>query len=308
MWNRLSRYITANPGDPIPRLVTLLGCAMSLALWLYLGLYVGHGSFTSFLISVSAALSLVGPALFFSNIVVKTVQDARARTSVEPLLRRVNVLLYEVFDTADPAFRLLGVVRPASPRELVDKPNFVTLKAILEQSLTKLDAAIESADVGWLVTGIHPLSVPQFGLVSELVQQADRRYQMPWSVVEAVVVRDWAGVCGIDFVYQASMHDTKVGLAQIRAESASANRQTTGAHTHGYLKWVRDCLQHAAAIARNLAAESPAALFVDAADRRASRRQQARWILRCLAYGQSAGPRPRGPWEVAGTPERNASD
>ena len=85
MWKRLWRYTTVNPGDPIPRLVTLLGCAMSLAFWLYLGLYAGHGSFTSFLISVSAALSLVGPALFFSNIVVRAVQDARARASVGPL-------------------------------------------------------------------------------------------------------------------------------------------------------------------------------------------------------------------------------
>ncbi|MGD1281330.1 hypothetical protein ACKUUI_05995 [Mycobacterium seoulense] len=261
---------------------------MSLGWWVY-GWFAG---FANFMVNVAAALALVGPALFFSNIVVKAVQDERARASVGPLLRRVNELLYDVFETADPAFRYLHALTPASPRELLEEPNFLTLAATLDRTLSELDAAILAGQLDWLIMGIHPLSVPQFGLVSKLVQQADRQYQMPLSVVDAVVMQDWGEVCGVDFVYQGAMHDTKVGLARIRAESASANPHTTGAHTSGYLRWVRGCLEHASAISRNLAAESPRALFVDAAGRRASRRQQARWITKRIAYGDAAGPRP----------------
>jgi hypothetical protein len=136
-------------------------------------------------------------------------------------------------------------------------------------NLRRLELAVADCQVqpGDIVRNIHPLSVPQFSLMSELVLQADRRYQMPWSITGAVIAEDWGATCGFDFVYGLPdpplMHDRKVGLAKIRGDSESANPSTTGAKTVGYVLYVGGCLFHARDIANKLANEAPAGLFAD---------------------------------------------
>jgi hypothetical protein len=308
MWKRLWRYVTVNPGDPIPRLVTLLGCAMSIAFWVYLGLYVGGGSFASFLISVSAALSLVGPTLFFSNIVVRAVQRAREQASIEPLLRPVNEMLCAVFDVADPAFAVLGYEGPQPPRQSHwNEPDFATLASALLHTLRLWERAGKSlAQTGTvgpytIVRNMHPLTVPMFSLVSKLVQQADRHFTMPWSTVAAVMAEDWGDTCGFDFIDQIPPHDgcyydptreTKVGLAEIRQYSKT-QPIVIGAHLHSYFEFVRGCLHFGHDIANKLANEAPPLLFVDSADRPWARRWRLiRWVLKVAGFGVSAGPRP----------------
>jgi hypothetical protein len=273
MWNWLERRITANPANPVPRGLTIAGCVMSAAAWTY-AYFAGYGSwfggFGGFLLNVAAALGLVGPALFISNVIVKALQDARGRASIKSVLEYVNQLLCNVFDAADPAFTALGYEGPRQSRQaLIDRPDFSKLAASLRRTLRQLESAAASADPSAFVLNIHPLSVPHFGLVSKLVQQADRHYQMPWSVIGAVVAEEWAATCGFDFVYGLDpqggmpMHDRKVGLAHIRGDSESANRSTTGAITAGYIKYVCSCLHHAADTANRLANEAPAELFAD---------------------------------------------
>lgn len=314
MWKRLEqlwRYITANPGDPIPRTVTILGGAMSLCWWVY-GWFAG---FDGFMLNVAAALALVGPALFFSNIVVKKLQDARARTSVEPLLRAVNEMLCSVFETADPAFAVLGYEGPEPARQSHwEEPDFTKLAAALRRTLGQWMSAGQSLEatgtVGpyTIVRNMHPLTVPMFSLVSKLVQQADRHYQMPWSVTGALMAEDWGDTCGFDFIDQIPPHrgayydptrETKVGLAEIRRYSES-QPIVIGAHLHSYFDFVRGCLHFGHDIARKLANEAPAGLFLDPADRPWAvrwrrvtlRGQQAQWIAKRTAWGAKAGPRP----------------
>jgi hypothetical protein len=311
MWKRLWRYITANPGDPIPRTVTILGCAMSLAFWLYVGLYVGGVPFVSFLCSVAAALALVGPALFFSNIIVKKLQDARARTSVEPLLRAVNEMLCAVFEVADPAFPVLGYEGPQPPRQShLDKPDFTKLAAALGRTLGQWMSAGQSlaatGTVGpyTIIRDMHPLTVPQLSLVSKLVQQADRYYQMPWSATGAVMAEDWGETCGFDFIdqippeggsYYPATRETKVGLAEIRQYSRT-NPVVIGAQLDSYFEFVRGCLHFGNDIANKLANEAPPLLFVDPADRPWTVRwRDIKWVIKVAGFGASAGPRPPRP-------------
>lgn len=75
VWHWLERRITANPADPVPRFLTIVGLVMSTAAWIY-GWFYG---FDSFLLNTAAALGIVGPALLLSNFIVKALQDARGR-------------------------------------------------------------------------------------------------------------------------------------------------------------------------------------------------------------------------------------
>jgi hypothetical protein len=266
MWHWLERRITANPADPIPRGLTIGGLVMSAAAWIY-GCFAGFGSF---LLNTAAALGIVGPALLISNVVVKALQDARGRANIRPLLQPVNTLLCGVFDAVDPAFTALGYEGPRESHQvLIDKPDFAKLAAELDRTLRRLQSALSGCQVesGDIVRDIHPLTVPHFSFVSKLILQADRHYQMPWSVAGAVTAADWGETISFDFIYGLPSppftRDRKVGLAVIRGDSESANPTTTGATTIGYLGYVAGCLFYAIDIANKLANEAPAGLFAD---------------------------------------------
>jgi hypothetical protein len=278
------------PPERTPRTVTVLGLGMSLGWWIC-GWFAG---FDGFLLNVAAAHAIVGPALFFSNIVVKRLQDARGQKSIGPLLQSVNRFLCVVFETTDAAIRVLGYAWPGESREaLLDHPDFSALATSLRRAQAQLISAVAGVDPFLVVHGVHPIVVPQFSLVSKLVQQADRHYQMPWSVTGAVIADDWAQTVGIDFAYQGGIKDRVVGLTAIRQESEALFNSTAGASVRNYLDYVRGCLHQAVHLASQLANEAPPLLFVDPADRPwAVRRRNAKWLTKRITRGVLAGPPP----------------
>jgi hypothetical protein len=103
-----------------------------------------------------------------------------------------------VFELADPAFGAIGYEGPRESRQgLRDQPDFSKLTASLHRTSRQwmsLGASLEAAGTvgpNTNIRNIHPLAVPQFSLLSKLVQHADRNYQLPWSAVGAVMAEDW---------------------------------------------------------------------------------------------------------------------
>jgi hypothetical protein len=105
-------------------------------------------------------------------------------------------------------------------------------------------------------------------LISTLVEHADRRYPMPWSVIGARLAENWSETSfGLDFVYMQDVDGGSrvrhVGFAQIEQQSQSANPSTTGIVAKQYLRLMYGCLIHARDIANKLAIEAPPRLFTD---------------------------------------------
>lgn len=207
-----------------------------------------------------------------------------------------------------------------SRQALRDQPDFSKLAAALHRSLSQLTAAAAGVKEPFpFARNIHPLAVPKLGLVSKLVQQADRHYPMSWSVIGSVVTEDWAETCGFDFVHGVGDEPRpgaegmfgggqsmptrypKVGMAEIEQASKSANPVNEGALAKGYLDWVRGCIHYAADPAGKLAREAPPLLFVRPADRpwairrrrAALRGRQAWWVVRHIAKRDRAGACPK---------------
>lgn len=107
--------------------------------------------------------------------------------------------------------------------------------------------------------------------MSKLIQQADRDYPIPYSVLAARVAEDWAESCGIDFIQMQDLDGgatvTHVGLASIQQHSIAADPYTTGVVALSYWICATESLSHAADIATNLASEVPAGLVDTAPDR-----------------------------------------
>jgi hypothetical protein len=269
MWNWLERRITARSTDPIPPALTIAGLVMSAAAWTY-GCVFG---FSSFMLNTAAALGIVGPALLLSNVIVKTLQDARRRTAIAPLLATVYELLWETFGAAAPVLNGLGY---AGPRQLHlglrDHPDFAKLATELNRTRRGLESAFTAVNVDRndIIRNIHPIVVPRFGLIARLLQEADRQFPMPSAPVRAVVAADWGETCGFDFIIQyppdggsryLPMRDRKIGLIQIQQDSDAAGPELIGAQTIGYVKYVCESLFYAANVATMLANETPPGLF-----------------------------------------------
>ncbi|ODR14611.1 hypothetical protein AWC26_08910 [Mycobacterium shimoidei] len=102
---RVHSWATTGSGDPIPTALTVAGCIVS-AFALGWGLSV---DWRGFALNVAASLTIVGPALFLSNILVKRIQDVRARHRLAPLAQTVLLILHSAVQTTQQALDLLGV-------------------------------------------------------------------------------------------------------------------------------------------------------------------------------------------------------
>lgn len=241
----------------MPVLLTVGGCLISAA-----ALVFAAFGWREVYPNIVADLILVGPALFLSNIIVKRIQDARARARVAPLVAVIAQLLHWAVPTAQQALELLGA------KATLDMPpvgeEHVTL-AHVESALTGAIAQLQEATSGrglpqTLVIN-QPLTFPRFGAIRRLVEQADHSYPMPWSAAAANIAEDWAQRCGVDFVYPredgAPVRRRLVGLAQVEEQSKGITAPTR-LGTESYLEAVRGCLHCAQRLTHRLAEEAPA--------------------------------------------------
>jgi hypothetical protein len=255
-------WVAARQKDPVPILLTIGGCVISVAA-LVVGLNFDARDVMS---NVVADLILIGPALFLSNIIVKRIQDARARGRIAPLFRVVAQLLHRAVLTAKQALDMLGVEAPLDmPSGSDEGITLGRVEATLAEASTLLDTAIEGCALPPAFPVTRELTFPRFGMIRKLVQQADQSYPAPRSVAAANIAEDWAERCGVDFVY---LHDgtnirrRHVGLSQVEGHSKGVETNTC-VSAESYLEAVRGCLHVAHGVARRLAEEAPTGLLDD---------------------------------------------
>jgi hypothetical protein len=250
-------WIAARRSDPVPALLTIAGCVISLVS-LIVAVYSDIRGVAS---NVIADLILIGPALFLSNIIVKRVQDGRVRERIAPLLHVTAQLLYRAAATAKQALEMLDAdARLDLPVEGVAQITLSGVESALAQALTELDAATHGQPLPETLPASQPLLFPRFGMIRRLVQQADQSYPMPWVTAAANMAEDWAERCGVEFLYSrpdgTCLRRRLVGLTQVEEQSKSA-AAATRLDTESYIQAVRECLFSAHGIARRLSEEAP---------------------------------------------------
>src|SRR5262249_44557267 len=135
-------WIAARRNDPVPILLTVAGCILSIAA-LVLGLNVDARGVTS---NILGDLVLVGPALFLSNIVVKRVQEARARQRIAPLIHVVAQLLRTATQTGRQALDMFDAAAGEDPSTRNRGDDYVTVAAVdaaLAEIAHQLDIAMQ---------------------------------------------------------------------------------------------------------------------------------------------------------------------
>jgi hypothetical protein len=253
-------WIAARRSDPVPALLTIGGCVISLVALIF-GMYFDVRGVAS---NVIADLILIGPALFLSNIIVKRIQDARVRERIAPLLHVIAQLLYGAVATSREALEMLDTEAQLDlPVGGAEQMSLSSVESALAQALTELDAATHTQPLPATLPTSQPLLFPRFGMVRRLVQQADQSYPMPWVTATANIAEDWAERCGVDFLYSrpdgTCVRRRLVGLTQVEEQSKSATA-ITRLDTESYLQAVRGCLHSAHAVARRLSEEAPKGL------------------------------------------------
>jgi hypothetical protein len=256
---RVKTWIAARRNDPVPILLTVAGCILSVAA-LVLGFNVDARGVAS---NILADLVLVGPALFLSNIVVKRVQDARARQRIAPLIHVVAQLLKTAMQTGRQALDMFDTTagQDTSTRNLGD--DFVTVAAVdaaLAETANRLEIAMQERPLPPVFDVTEPLRFPRFATISLLLQQANQGHPMPWTIAAANITQDWAQRCGVDFLYYRDedppLRRRYVGLVEIEEQSEAAGAATR-VDAATYLQTVRGCLHGAHGISRRLAQEAP---------------------------------------------------
>ncbi|HUO38211.1 MAG TPA: hypothetical protein VMU34_10355, partial [Mycobacterium sp.] len=182
----------------MPVLLTAGGCLVSVAALVF-SVYFDWRSVVS---NIAADLILVGPALFLSNIIVKRIQDARARARIAPLLDVIAQLLHWAVPTAKQALDMLGAQSVLDmPAEGEEHITLTHAESALADAVTQLDAATQRRQLPAALSIGQSLSFPRFGAIRRLVEQADHSHPMPWSIAAANIAEDWAQRCGVDFLY-----------------------------------------------------------------------------------------------------------
>jgi hypothetical protein len=262
MWKRLGRWIAANPSDPVPRVLTIAGCVLST-------FALGYGVFMDwrgFALNVAAALVLLGPALVISNVLVKTIQEARLRRRIAPLAITTTQTLHWAAGTAKQAFDMLGV---GATVDLATKDNqpFSTMDRV-ESALADAYAALKSIcddqeRFPREINLVRPLEFPPLGAIRRLVEQIDRSCPVPLTVTLAHIAEDWGERRGVNFYYAEPDGDTVevryIGLDHI-AEFSRATNSTTKVHRRDYLACAEGSVRQAKAIVTSLKKEIPPGL------------------------------------------------
>lgn len=230
------------------------------AIGLVYGLVVDWRGFS---VNVAASLLLVGPALFLSNVVVKWIQDARVKKRVMPLLLTVTQILHRAVRSAKQAHEMVGIDVSLDLPSEGDEPfsDFERVERALADADTKLSALdITQDELPRTVNLVAPLQFPPFGAIRRMIEQIDRSYPIPWTLIKAHLAEDWSERCGIDFYYAelsvVPVQRRYIGLGQIAEQSRGTN-STTKVHRRDYLACAAGSVSNAQSILKQLMREIP---------------------------------------------------
>lgn len=269
---RWGNWVAGPPDDPIPTALTVIGLIIS-AFGLGWGIWADwHG----FALNLSASITLIGPGLLISNVIVRRVQTVRVRRQLEPMVGLVYNMLFSATQTAQQACDMLGI---EAAFDVAPESNVVSDLASVVRTLTfsRVDSALADAkaalptsdDLSTFPRELLPsnaLVFPRFGVVLRYIEQIDQRHPIPWAVSTAILADDWADGCGVDFVTHTSaapdenqfgVRERIVGLSGITQESLASSDQVG---TGSYVQAVQQCLGSSRAILNTLHDGLPASL------------------------------------------------
>lgn len=152
MWRRLQDWYTTRGSDPIPIWSTVAGCFLSVVA-VGFGVSLDPRGFT---VNVLAALALVGPGLFFTNVAIRRGQAARATKRLEVLRPFAIQQLGVAVQTAQQALEMVGI---KAKLDVPPPPYQIEMEQLKSLSFSKLEAALSSATAASrpLTNAIHSL-------------------------------------------------------------------------------------------------------------------------------------------------------
>lgn len=203
--------------EAIPRTVAVGGMLLSLTA-LVVGLTLPNS--LSFWISVFAALTLVGPGLVFSNVLIARWQNRRVERQALPWLISIFSLLAHSFDTCRQVLVAAGVEHelPPTPK----KCDVATLSSVASvysekffQTLLNAQSIPESIR---LVN--NDLTLTHFGLVARMLREASSFVPVSASSQIATVAEAWAESAGVTIIHRhredgRGILERKIGYPQI---------------------------------------------------------------------------------------------
>lgn len=227
-----------------------------------------------FVNNVAAALVLIGPGLFLSNVIVGRARSVRTAHHVAPQLELAVGLLAEAVDSGGHLCRLLKVDFPVARPDVGSVADIVEVAAALEATLAAVDRAIAEPGMEKSETVPFddvPLVVPRFGLINRLIEGVNGQHPMPTTMVSAHAAVWWADTVGLTFCHRSS--DTGRGLLERRQGLTKIADQTLPSANAGsaslefgavdLFDCLRGCVVQARALAGHVAREAPKLLLVD---------------------------------------------
>lgn len=210
--------------EAISRTVTVGGTLLSLSA-LALGLALPNDM--SFLISVTAALTLIGPGLVFSNILVGRWQRRRIEQQALPWLLSACSLLAQSFETCREISAAAGAGQKLPPTP--DKCDLGALAASASSfpdSFAEVLATPQSLPK-YVRLDRNDLTLTHFGLVAQMLSQASSLVPLAASLQIATVSGAWAesvGVTTVDLHREdgRGVLNRKIGYSQIIDTAKSA--------------------------------------------------------------------------------------
>jgi hypothetical protein len=213
--------------------------------------------------------ALVGPGLLLSNVIVKFIQAARARTRLEPLLRFVIAQLRLAVTTSQQACDMLGIsvsldvlTRGATQPPAIQNLTLHRLETALNNASAALPPVAQQPNFPGELEITTPLNFPSYSMVLRLIRQMDQILPMPWTITSANIADNWSERCGVDFSCRAGVpdhpgtRDRAVGLTQINHQSTGVMQGTT-VTTGSYIEVVDWCLNNSRTITSVLRGELP---------------------------------------------------
>jgi hypothetical protein len=268
VWQRLQDWFTTRGSDPIPIWSTVVGCFLSVVA-VGFGVCLDRHGFT---VNVLAALALVGPGLFFTNVVIRWGQAARATKRLEVFRPFAIQQLQVAVQTAQQALEMVGI----EPKLDVPPPPY-QMEELRSLSFSKLEAALSSATAAMppvdqrhtFPTELEikaPLALPHYNMIVHFVDRMDFFHPMPSTKGTASLAKDWAERHVLDFVYRggglpsSGLTERAVGLTEIRQRSLGVIPGTMSIGTESYMAVVDHCLRRSRFIMLILRSELPASL------------------------------------------------
>lgn len=254
------KWFTERRADPIPATLTIGGLGVS-AIALWWGLATDPKTFG---LNVAASLTLIGPGLFLSNVIVKRLHAARARKRLTILLGVVLPTLQAALRTAERARVMLGeTAAPIMPPQAAGAATLGQIRTALGNALAALPTKEQIPGLPSELPFRIPLEFPLFPMLLRFIRQMDQAHPLPWTLTTADVADDWSQRCAITFVSHGGqgvpgIEEPVVGLTHIAQQAPGASESV---RTPSFVLAVRQSVLSSQHIADSLANELPPSIL-----------------------------------------------